>query len=71
MTNFSSLKALLAHFQDDLGEYRHTGEFSSAFYEALYEFYLSAGVMPYGIARARTGDPTVWVSRRLRQDLGL
>lgn len=35
------------------------------FYTDLYEYYLSSGEMPYGVAKARTGDPYNWIAERL------
>jgi hypothetical protein len=31
--------------------------------DALYEYYASE--MPYGVQKARTGDPDVWIAKRL------
>lgn len=38
-------------------------------YEDFYGHYLNAGEMPYGIAKARTGDPYQWVNDRVLSDL--
>lgn len=35
-------------------------------FSKLYEYYLPE--MPYGIAKARTGDPDVWIQERLEDD---
>ena len=43
---------------DDLFEY---GEL----YRELYAYFLSVGDMPYGIAKARTGDPVDWITDEL------
>ncbi len=40
-------------------------------YEELYEFYLNNGEMPYGVAKARDGDPVNWIGERLCEDYGL
>lgn len=34
--------------------------------EKLYEFFID---MPYGVAKARTEDPTDWMQRRLKANL--
>lgn len=36
--------------------------------DKLYEWYLDSGEMPYGIAKARTGDPDEWIQDRLEQE---
>ena len=33
--------------------------------EDLYEYYQSSGDMPYGIQKARDGDPDEWIADRL------
>jgi hypothetical protein len=37
-------------------------------YEKLFEYYLNSGEMPYGIAKARTGEPDYWILDRVQQD---
>jgi len=37
-------------------------------FDKLYEYYLNAGEMPYGVAKARDGDPYEWVFCRIEQD---
>jgi hypothetical protein len=39
-------------------------------YEALFDYYLDSGEIPYGIAKARTGDPHQWVYNRFQEDMG-
>lgn len=34
--------------------------------DALYEEYVTSGTMPYGIAKARTGDPIEWIIEKVR-----
>lgn len=38
-------------------------------YEALFDYYLLNGEMPYGVAKARTGDPIEWVTQRFETDV--
>ncbi|MCX7592612.1 MAG: hypothetical protein N2235_02410 [Fischerella sp.] len=44
-------------------------DLSDGLQERVYEFYLHE--MPYGIAKARTGDPYQWCKNRLCNDLGI
>jgi hypothetical protein len=37
-------------------------------YEKLYEYFLNSGKMPYGVAKARTGMPDVWILDELAKD---
>jgi len=57
-------KAACDHFRDG-------GELDSELFDALYNHYLSRGEMPYGVAKARDGDPMNWCSEKLAQHLGL
>ena len=45
-------------------------EYGSEVYEELYDYYVNSGEMPYGVMKARDGDPDVWIADRLF-DLGL
>lgn len=38
-------------------------------YNGLYQYFLPE--MPYGTAKARTGDPHVWIEDRLDEMVGL
>jgi hypothetical protein len=38
-------------------------------YDALYDYYMDRGDMPYGVAKAREGDPYQWVSERFYDDV--
>lgn len=40
-------------------------ELSESLYDALYEYFCVAGEMPYGVAKARTGDPYCWIGERM------
>ena len=45
-------------------------EYGSEVYEDLFGYYMDSGEMPYGVMKARTGDPDVWIADRI-YDLGL
>jgi hypothetical protein len=40
-------------------------DIDSDVYERLYNYYLSSGEMPYGVAKARTGDPNWWIVNQI------
>jgi len=40
---------------------------SSSSYEKLFNYYLDSGEMPYGIAKAREGDPDYWILDQLEE----
>lgn len=45
-----------------------TGEVEPETYDRLFDYFLRNGEMPYGTAKARTGDPHQWVADRLAQE---
>ena len=46
-----------------------TDIFRSGYYDKLFDFYMPE--LPYGIAKARTGDPDQWILDRLEEELGV
>ena len=46
-------------------------EYGTPLFLALYEHYSANGEMPYGIQKARTGDPEIWICARIGTFLGL
>jgi hypothetical protein len=68
---FKELDIILQDFPEDVEEFKRSGDLGSRFYEALVNHYLDSGEMPYGVAKARTGDPYDWVVNRLASELGL
>jgi hypothetical protein len=45
-------------------------EYGSPLYDELFDYYMGSGEMPYGVMKARDGDPDVWIADRL-YELGL
>ena len=39
-------------------------------FDELYEYYVNSGEMPYGIAKARDGDPDQWIQEELDREYG-
>tara|TARA_Y100000034_G_scaffold117258_1_gene156497 strand:- start:665 stop:976 length:312 start_codon:yes stop_codon:yes gene_type:complete len=42
-----------------------TDFYGTSAFQKLYTYYLDSGEMPYGVAKARTGDPDVWILETL------
>ena len=62
ISEYEEIKAILIkHDVTDLDQI----EYGSDVYEDLFEYYMSSGEMPYGITKARTGDPDVWIVDRV------
>lgn len=44
----------------------NTGDdFKDEHYDILYTHFVDSGEMPYGVAKARTGDPYAWIADEL------
>ena len=62
---------VLKRFPHEVKSFEAGGEIDDDLYYALYDHYLNNGEMPYGVAKARSGDPMEWVCQRLEGELGL
>jgi hypothetical protein len=62
---------LLDRFRHEVEQFKQGHELDSDLYDALFDYYMQHGAMPYGVAKGRTGDPFNWVSDRLADDLGM
>ena len=62
-----TLQHILHTFRRDIRDFMVHGDLSDHLFDALYDYYHDD--MPYGVAKARTGDPHEWISDRLHQDL--
>jgi hypothetical protein len=64
----STFQHILNTFKRDVRDFEETGEVSDELHNALYDYYFDD--MPYGVKKARTGDPYEWVADRFAADLG-
>ena len=65
----STFQHILDTFKRDVKDFEETGEISDELHNALYDYYFDD--MPYGVKKARTGDPYEWVADRFGADLGI
>jgi hypothetical protein len=56
----TSLQAIVRKFGKEVREFAEGGEFDQDLFEALYDYYFDD--MPYGVKKARDGDPYEWVA---------
>lgn len=66
----SELEVITRRFPHEVKNFKEGGELDDDLYNALFDYYSDNAEIPYGIAKARTGDPFQWVSDRFCQDLG-
>ena len=45
------------------------GDLDDKLYDALFDYWFNTGDIPYGVAKARTGDPYEWVAQNLESHL--
>lgn len=65
-----NLDIILQDYPEDVEEFKQSGELSDNLYQALFDFYMDSGEMPYGVAKARDGDPYNWIADQLTQAFG-
>ena len=68
--NTETLKHIISRFPKEVKDFQNGDELSSDLYEALFDYYMDHGEMPYGVAKARDGDPFEWVTMKFDQDIG-
>ena len=65
----AELKKVLKRFPHEVAKFESEGELDNHLYDALFDHYLDNGEMPYGVSKARDGDPYNWISDQLASDL--
>jgi hypothetical protein len=63
----STLDYIIKTYQRDIKDFVQNGDMSEHLYDALYDYYQDD--MPYGVKKARSGDPYEWVGDRFYNDL--
>tara|TARA_R110000868_G_scaffold69803_1_gene205797 strand:- start:709 stop:963 length:255 start_codon:yes stop_codon:yes gene_type:complete len=62
-----TVEGILSKYSADYDKFKAGGNIdeNQDFIDALYEYYSNSGEMPYGIQKARDGDPYEWITDRL------
>ena len=68
--NGESLNHILNRFRAEVRNFEQGGDLDKDLYDALYDYYVECGEMPYGVQKARDADPMNWVAERLDIELG-
>jgi hypothetical protein len=66
----NALKHIANRFKHEVKNFMNSGFMAENLYDALYDYYLDTGEMPYGVAKGREGDPYQWVEERFYSDMG-
>ena len=64
-----TMEHILNRFKHEVRNFEQGGDLDQDLYEALFDYYCDNGEMPYGVAKARTGDPMEWVATNLESHL--
>lgn len=64
-----TLAHVVKRFPKEVKDFVAGGELDDHLYEALFDYYMLHGEMPYGTAKGRSGDPFEWVTQRFDQDV--
>lgn len=54
-----NIELIASGVNDDLTDHQYT---------VLFEYYSDLGEMPYGVQKARSGDPFEWITNRLAEE---
>jgi hypothetical protein len=63
----STFEHICNTFKRDVKDFQTMGAMSEHLYDALYDYYFDD--MPYGVKKARSGDPYEWIGDRFQEDL--
>jgi len=64
-----TLDHILDRFKYEVREFEQGGDLDEHLYDALFDYYCDTGDMPYGVQKAREGDPHEWVAQNLESHL--
>jgi hypothetical protein len=64
-----ALKHILNRFKHEVRKFEQGGELDEDLYHALFDYWNDMGEIPYGVQKARTGDPHQWVMDNLDSHL--
>ena len=65
MVESDTLNHIFNRFKFEINQFENTGELDNDLYDELFDYYADKGEIPYGIAKAKTGDPYQWVANKL------
>ena len=69
MENTETFAHITNRFKHEVKNFMNGHDLSDDLYHALYDYYSDHGEMPYGVQKARDGDPYEWVHMRFDQDV--
>jgi hypothetical protein len=67
----STLEHIVNKFKHETKKFINGEDLDSDLYEALFDYYNDNGEIPYGVAKARDGDPYTWIENRFEDELSM
>ena len=67
--NTDTMQHIVNRFKHEVRNFINGDELDTDLYHALFDYYSDHGEMPYGVAKARDGDPFEWVTQRFDADV--
>ena len=67
----NTLEHIINKFKHETKNFLAGSELDKDLFEALFDYYNDNGEMPYGVAKARDGDPYQWIEQRLENELDM
>ena len=67
--NTETMQHIISRFKHEVKNFVNGDDLDTDLYHALYDYYSDHGEIPYGIAKARDGDPYEWVTQRFDRDV--
>lgn len=69
MENDNTMRHIVSKFKHEVKNFINGDDLDTDLYHALFDYYSDHGEMPYGIAKARDGDPYEWVTMHFDRDV--
>jgi hypothetical protein len=67
----NNLEHIVTRFKHETKKFLNGDMLDEDLYNALYDYFVDNGEMPYGVAKAREGDPYQWVSDHFEDALAM
>ena len=64
-----TIEHILNRFKHEVKKFEQNGDLDHDLYHALFDYWNDQGEIPYGIQKARDGDPYEWVAQNLESHL--
>jgi hypothetical protein len=67
--NTDTMQHIINRFKHEVKNFVNGDELDTDLYHALFDYYSDHGEIPYGVSKARDGDPFEWVTQRFDRDV--